>query len=152
MAGLYLKYTDTEHCTVTAEDRDKARLILAVLFSMGRPMHPEELTLKCAFLGVSPEFVRFLCTVPSSPLLLVENGLVTVSVPAVLQIGRMIFTSKRIWNCNVKTYFRKRKGFMVDSMIWPVSKKRLSLCSENGMICCCCRCRCLYAFVCLLNF
>ncbi|KAJ9680535.1 hypothetical protein PVL29_019762 [Vitis rotundifolia] len=130
MAGLYL--TNTEHCTVTAEDREKAWHILAILLSIGRPVRPEELALKCEFLGASPELVRFLCTVPSSPLLLMENGLVTASAPAVLQIGRRICTLKRSWNGDVKTYFRKRKGSTVDSMLWSLSKKRLNLPSEKG--------------------
>ena len=132
MAGLYL--TNTEHCTLTAEDREKAWHILAILLSIGRPVRPEELALKCEFLGASPELVRFLCTVPSSPLLLMENGLVTASAPPVLQIGRRICTLKRSWNGDVKTYFRKRKGSAVDSMLWSVSKKRLNLPSENGTI------------------
>ena len=93
MAGLYL--TNTEHCTLTAEDREKAWHILAILLSIGRPVRPEELALKCEFLGASPELVRFLCTVPNSPLLLMENGLVTASAPPVLQIGRRICTLKR---------------------------------------------------------
>ncbi|KAL6323370.1 hypothetical protein AAG906_038641 [Vitis piasezkii] len=130
MAGLYL--TNTEHCTLTAEDREKAWHILAILLSIGRPVRPEELALKCEFLGASPELVRFLCTVPNSPLLLMENGLVTASAPPVLQIGRRICTLKRSWNGDVKTYFRKRKGSAVDSMLWSVSKKRLNLPSENG--------------------
>ena len=130
MAGLYL--TNAEQCTVTTEDREKAWHILAILLSIGHTVRPEELALKCEFLGASPEFIRFLCTVPSSPLLLMDNGLVTASVPAVFQIGRRICSLKRSWDSNVKTYFRKRKGSTVDSMLWSVSKKRLSLPSGNG--------------------
>uniref|UniRef100_A0A5B7BJ09 non-specific serine/threonine protein kinase n=1 Tax=Davidia involucrata TaxID=16924 RepID=A0A5B7BJ09_DAVIN len=139
--------TDSEHCNVSTEVREKAWHILAILLSIGRPACPEELALKCRLFCTSPDYVRFLCSIPNSPIVLIDERLIKISTVAihalwefvakviggyVPRIGIRVLGSRRLWGDDVRTYFRKRKGLVVDSVVLSMAKRRLCLPSGNG--------------------
>ncbi|XP_057981515.1 uncharacterized protein LOC131166906 isoform X2 [Malania oleifera] len=133
--------------SATPEEQEKAWHILAVLLCIGRPVCPEELASKCGLFGVSPGYVRYLSSIPNSPLRLVSDRIVTVSAVALWAfkefvekvIGGPVLRNRigflgvqRAWDGDVRTYFRKRKGSAVDSIISSAAKRRLCLPCSSG--------------------
>ncbi|WOL07624.1 hypothetical protein Cni_G16369 [Canna indica] len=63
-------------------DVERAWYLLTVLVRLGRPTPAADLASRCAS-AVSTDFVRFLCRIPGSPLVLTDGGVVTISHAAV---------------------------------------------------------------------
>ncbi|KAL5560514.1 hypothetical protein UlMin_036725 [Ulmus minor] len=137
-----------QHSTVSGGESEKAWHILTILLSIGGPASPAELACKCQLFKATPDFVRFLCSIPNSPIHLMDNGVVTVSMAAVSVV--MEFASQttidgsaslfgirltdliRLWNSYLETYFQKRKRLVPDPAVIPDAKRRLLLHSDCG--------------------
>ncbi|KAA8515837.1 hypothetical protein F0562_018552 [Nyssa sinensis] len=139
--------THSEDCSVGTEVREKVWHLLAVLLSIGRPACPEELALKCRLFRTSPDYVRFLCSIPNSPIVLMDDRLVRISTVAFYALWEFVskviggyvprfgvrgLGSRRLWG-DIRTYYRKRKGLVVDSLVLSTAKRRLCLPSGNGL-------------------
>ena len=147
MLNSHLSISEPHHRLSTLV-REKSWHLLPILFRIGHPALPEELASKCKLFDPSPDFVRYLCSIPGSPIHLLENGLVTVSMSAILafkefvakavnggtvsRFGIRVLESNRVWNCNLKTCFRKRKGVALDGLVVSIAKRRLSFPAGNG--------------------
>lgn len=138
--------------SVSTRQREEAWHVIAILLSIARPACPEEIASKCTIFSASPDYIRFLCSIPVSPLILMECQLVTISMVGFSAIGEFTMKalrvlgvrvprirhagasgSKRLWDYNIKTYFRKRKmPAQPDSVIQPTTKRRLYLPCRNG--------------------
>ncbi|XP_062098592.1 uncharacterized protein LOC133804446 [Humulus lupulus] len=137
----------------TAADCEKAWHILAILLSIGRPSSLGELSSKCELFDASPDYVRCLCSIPNSPILFLDNGLVTVSMAVVSSMVEFASKAKsgggggsislfeigfnesnRHLNLDVKTYFRKRKGKDFDPFVLSAAKRRLMYQGERDQL------------------
>ncbi|KAH7514263.1 hypothetical protein FEM48_Zijuj11G0070200 [Ziziphus jujuba var. spinosa] len=65
--------TDSETTNETGFDSDKARHVLAIVFSIGRLIRPLELASRCTSFSVSFELIHYLCCIPDPPLSLTED-------------------------------------------------------------------------------
>ncbi|XP_010244062.1 PREDICTED: uncharacterized protein LOC104587975 isoform X2 [Nelumbo nucifera] len=144
--------TDSEQCSVSSTDIEKAWHLLAVLLSIGRPARPGELCARCTLFRASPDFVESLCLIPRSPLFLTDDLFVTISLFAlsafeefaskavgsfVPRIMLRVPEPKKLWDNVVRTYFRKRKAPRADCVLLPTAKRRFLLPShsdEDGQI------------------
>ncbi|KAL6008343.1 hypothetical protein ACLOJK_033852 [Asimina triloba] len=145
MAG-YLNSSDLS--VATPIETAKAWHLLSVLLRLGRPARPAELAARCELFPASADFVEFLCALPDSPLFLTRDLFVTASLEVLSAFGdfaakvfasfvprvRVLEQRMRIWDGTVQTYFRKRKGAMIDSVLLPAAKRRLLLSFANGRI------------------
>ncbi|PON58821.1 Serine/threonine protein kinase [Parasponia andersonii] len=150
MSSYYLTYSDQLSCTTSSVDCEKAWHILALLLSIGRPASLGELSSKCELFDAAPDFVRCLCSIPNSPIHLLDSGFVTVSmavVPSMVEFaskatacgggsvslfGIRINGSNSYWNFDVKTYFRKRKRWTFDWILLSAAKRRSISLSNHG--------------------
>ncbi|KAL8152191.1 hypothetical protein V2J09_009951 [Rumex salicifolius] len=99
----------------------KSWFIASILKSLGRPASPTEIAEKFTVLRLSPEFVKFLCWIPNSPLVLIDDGLITLSTAALVALGRFVADSmlraefgswtvpKSLEENVITAYCRKRK-------------------------------------------
>lgn len=148
MRNPHLSISEPHH-RLTTPVMDKSRQHLPILFRIGVPARPEEehSSKRVLLFDAPPDFVRYLCSIPGSPIHQSENGFVTVSMAAVSaafrelavfggkvsRFGFRVLESDRVWDCNVKTYFRKRKRVELDGFVASMPKRRSSSLSENGI-------------------
>ncbi|KAI4354682.1 hypothetical protein L6164_003529 [Bauhinia variegata] len=133
-------------------DEEKSWYLLAILLKIGRPAFPEEIASLCKiFPAISPDFIRYISSAPDSPLCLVENGLVSVSLTAMLAFGKfasIAMNSGIVWNygfgapkpkelgdTNEEKKCRKRKETMLDMVEFSKVKRRLFFTSGEGKRC-----------------
>ncbi|CAN4078065.1 unnamed protein product [Withania somnifera] len=76
---MELQLTSFSGTGTSISDVHKAWHIFALLLSTGRPAHPPELSSKCTLFSASSEFIKYLCSIPNSPLQLTNNYFVTFS-------------------------------------------------------------------------
>lgn len=116
------------HSTVQLQ---KAWYLFTILLDIGRPASVEELAVRCELFRATPDFVRYLCQISGSPICIVDDALVFISIIAVSAVGRYfskatngwgflrrdfgVLEPNRFWGRDVKTYFRKRKRSVLDS-------------------------------------
>lgn len=147
MRNPHLSISEPHH-RLTTPVMDKSRQHLPILFRIGVPARPEEehSSKRVLLFDAPPDFVRYLCSIPGSPIHQSENVFVTVSMAAVSaafrefavfggkvsRFGFRVLESDRVWDCNVKTYFRKRKRVELDGLVASMPKRRSSSLSENG--------------------
>ncbi|KAK6146415.1 hypothetical protein DH2020_020284 [Rehmannia glutinosa] len=116
--------------------------VLGLLLSHGRPAHPSELASSLTHFYPTPEFIRFLCSIPNSPLRFADNHFVTFSQVGVAAIAQFFANSDLITrymdlpqvmprllenvrsNDIVRTYYRKRKRPTLDIEDFPLMKKK----------------------------
>ena len=103
--------------TASPSDSDKARHLLALLLSLGRPTRPSELAARCSAFPATAHLVQRLCSVANSPLSLSDDLFVTPSLFA----GGALSTDSG-----------KRKRFVLDCGFVPSVKRRLIADFENG--------------------
>ncbi|XP_057775600.1 uncharacterized protein LOC130994574 isoform X2 [Salvia miltiorrhiza] len=114
--------------------------VLGLLLSKGRPTHPSELTLRS-----TPDSIRFLCSIPNSPLRLADDDLVTVSPIGAAALAQFLLNSDLITryldlphfvpgllahfrlNALQRTYCRKRKRVPADEDFLTTKTKRFDL-------------------------
>ncbi|KAF4364984.1 hypothetical protein G4B88_021801 [Cannabis sativa] len=137
----------------TAADCEKAWHILAILLSIGRPASLGELSSKCELFDATPDYIGSLCSNPNSPIILLDNQLVTVSMAVVSSMVEFASKSKsgggggsvslfgiefnesnKHLNFDVKTYFRKRKEKEFDPVVFSAAKRRLLYQGENDQL------------------
>ncbi|KNA13122.1 hypothetical protein SOVF_119640 [Spinacia oleracea] len=115
---------------------EKAWHLVSVLLSLGKPVSPHELAAKCSLFRTTPDFIVFLCSIPNSPLNLIANKFVGLSMSVLRSFGEFFASSmpkielrggERILRCSdmTRTYFRKRKK--LDNEMMLVVKKRAVL-------------------------
>lgn len=118
-----------------AVDADAVWHVLGLLLSRGRPARPSELALP-------PDFIRFLCSIPDSPLRLADNDLVTLSQIGVAALAHFFANSDLVTryldlpqlvprllanvrsNGLVSTYCRKRKRAAAELEDFPTIKRK----------------------------
>lgn len=101
--------------------------VLGLLLSQGRPARPSELSSSFTLFYPTPDFIRFLCLIPNSPLRFADNNFVTFSPIGVAAIAQFFANSDLITryldlpkfvprlladvrsNGIARTYCRKRK-------------------------------------------
>ncbi|KAK6122248.1 hypothetical protein DH2020_044009 [Rehmannia glutinosa] len=116
--------------------------VLGLLLSHGRPAHPSELASSLTQFYPTPEFIRFLCSIPNSPLRFADNHFVTFSQVGVAAIAQFFANSDLITRYMdlpqvmprllenvrssdiVRTYYRKRKRPTLDIEDFPLMKKK----------------------------
>ncbi|XP_073130581.1 uncharacterized protein [Henckelia pumila] len=74
---LRLRFSTTQQAATN--HTTAAWLVFGLMLGFRRPVRIEELASKCSFLHDTPHYIRFLCSIPNSPLLLTAEGLVTFS-------------------------------------------------------------------------
>ncbi|KAI4356617.1 hypothetical protein L6164_000626 [Bauhinia variegata] len=132
-------------------DEEKSWYLLAILLKIGRPAFPEEIASQCKlFPPISPDFIQYISSVPDSPLCLVANGLVSVSMAAVFAFGKFVSVATNSgFVCNYgfgasepkglgdadEKNSRKRKGTMSDLVEFSKAKRRLFFSSTEGERC-----------------
>ena len=135
------------HRRLTTAVIEKSWQLLPILFRNSVPARPEEeRSSKRVLFDAPPDFVRYLCSIPGFPIRPLENGFVTVSMALfrefaamavfggkVSRFGIRVLESDRVWDSNVKTYFRKRKRAELDGLAAPMAKRRSSSISGNGI-------------------
>ncbi|KAM4072294.1 hypothetical protein ACB094_11G127600 [Castanea mollissima] len=147
MRNPHLSISEPHH-RLTAPVIDKSWQLLPILFRIGVSARPEEehSSKRVLLFDAPPDFVRYQCSIPGSPIHQSENGFVTVSMAAVSaafrefavfggkvsRFGFRFLETDRVWDCNVKTYFRKRKRMELDGFVASMPKRRSSSLSENG--------------------
>ncbi|XP_022933036.1 serine/threonine-protein kinase RIM15-like isoform X2 [Cucurbita moschata] len=115
----------------TTVELQKAWYLFTILLDIGRPASVEELAVRCELFRATPDFVRYLCQISASPICIVDDALVFISIIAVSAVGRYfskatngwgflrrdfgVLEPNRFWGRDVKTYFRKRKRSVLDS-------------------------------------
>lgn len=124
--------TDSEGCcSISQTNREQAWNLFAVLLNLGRPSYTAELAARC---HISSDFLNFLCSIPDSPIFLRDDLYVTITLPALLSVGKFALNfvpritikdpgSKRSLD-HVRTYVRKRKGQGSDKLSLPSLKRR----------------------------
>ncbi|XP_022156976.1 uncharacterized protein LOC111023802 isoform X2 [Momordica charantia] len=126
----------------------KAWHLCTILLDIGRPASVEELAARCELFSATPDFVRYLCSIPSSPVCLADNALVLISMVAIAAVGRYfskavtgcdflrrdfgLLEPNRLWGSDVKTYFRKRKRSVFDCGVSVAAKRMLTSAPGNG--------------------
>ncbi|KAL8509376.1 hypothetical protein ACS0TY_016546 [Phlomoides rotata] len=141
---LSIGLSTSQHTTTTAA----AWHVLGLLLSHGRPVRPSELASSCAHFYPTPEFIRFICSIPNSPLRIVDNHFVTFSEVGVAAIAQFFANSDLITryldlphflprllesfglNDTVSTYCRKRKRLIQEEDEDFSLKKRKSYLQE----------------------
>ncbi|KAL7150048.1 hypothetical protein ABFS83_05G082000 [Erythranthe nasuta] len=117
--------------------------VLGLLLSHGGPARPSDLASSFTLLYPNPEFIRFLCSIPNSPLRLADNHFVTFSQIGFAAIAHFFANSDVITRCLdlpdyvprllatnvrssniVRTYCRKRKRLMPEIEDLPQMKKK----------------------------
>ncbi|KAL9167168.1 hypothetical protein ABFS82_05G077900 [Erythranthe guttata] len=117
--------------------------VLGLLLSHGGPARPSDLASSFTLLYPNPEFIRFLCSIPNSPLRLADNQFVTFSPIGLAAIAHFFANSDVITRCLdlpdyvprllatnarssniVRTYCRKRKRLMPEIEDLPQLKKK----------------------------
>jgi len=83
---------------------DQSWHLLSLLLQIGHPVNAEYLSLRCRFFNASPDFVRYVASLPDSPLSVNSNGFLTPSVEAAFAMAR--FFSFQFQN---STPFQSRK-------------------------------------------
>ncbi|KAM3733342.1 hypothetical protein ACB098_11G128300 [Castanea mollissima] len=147
MRNPHLSISEPHHRLI-APVMDKSWQLLPILFRIGVSARPEEenSSKRVLLFDAPPDFVRYQCSIPGSPIHQSENGFVTVSMAAVSaafrefavfggkvsRFGFRFLETDRVWDCNVKTYFRKRKRMELDGFVASMPKRRSSSLSENG--------------------
>ena len=139
------------HRRLTTAVIEKSWQLLPILFRNSVPARPEEeRSSKRVLFDAPPDFVRYLCSIHGFPIRPLENGFVTVSMAAVSALfrefaamavfggkvsrfGIRVLESDRVWDSNVKTYFRKRKRAELDGLAASMAKRRSSSISGNGI-------------------
>ncbi|KAF3448256.1 hypothetical protein FNV43_RR08969 [Rhamnella rubrinervis] len=147
--------TDSEISNPTSSNSDKARHLLALVISLGRPARPPELASRCTSFPASSELVQSLCSIPDSPLALTEDLYVKPSPAALIAFesgagNSNLFNSRMVlprqllvapvrgvdpmWNCSdpVRIWFKKRKRLASDCSLMPPAKRRLALILGDG--------------------
>ncbi|KAL1568957.1 non-specific serine/threonine protein kinase [Salvia divinorum] len=110
---------------------------LGLLLARGRPAHPSELAFRS-----TPDFIRFLCSIPNSPLSLADDDLVTFSQIGVAALVNFLSNSDLISryldlpqfvprllanvrsNALMRTYCRKRKRTAAEHEEFLTMKKK----------------------------
>ncbi|XP_022959608.1 uncharacterized protein LOC111460633 [Cucurbita moschata] len=143
----YFRFDPDEFSLQSTVELQKAWYLFTVLLDIGHPASVEEIVVRCELFSVTPDFVRYLCEIPNSPISLADNSLVFISVVAISSVGRYfskatngwdslrrhfgVLEPNRLWGSDVKTYFRKRKRSILDSGV-PFPAKRM-LTSTSGI-------------------
>ncbi|KAL5061482.1 hypothetical protein RYX36_023219 [Vicia faba] len=83
--------------------------LLSILLQIGHPVDADYLSSRCRFFNASSDFVRYVASLPDSPLAVNSNGLLTPSIKAVFAIAR--FFSFQVLN-SAPSYSRKRKSVL----------------------------------------
>ncbi|KAL5551355.1 hypothetical protein UlMin_001531 [Ulmus minor] len=124
--------TNSELSIVTGSDSLRARHLLAVLESLGRPAGPLELASLCTSFPASPELVLRLCSIPDSPLVLTDDLYVKPS-PAAENDDSSINSNFVGSNIDpVRMLSKKRKGLVLDCDLFPSAKRRLNF--SSGLV------------------
>nr|POE55769.1 isoform 2 of cell division cycle 7-related protein kinase [Quercus suber] len=150
MLNSHLSISEPHH-RLTTSVRDKSWQLIPILSRITGSARPEEeRSSKRVLLDAPPDLVRYLCSIPGFPIHQSENGFVTVSMAAVSALfrefaamavfggkvsrfGIRVLESDRVWDSNVKTYFRKRKRAELDGLVASMAKRRSSASiSGNG--------------------
>ncbi|XP_042045023.1 uncharacterized protein LOC121791027 [Salvia splendens] len=110
---------------------------LGLLLARGRPTHPSELAFRS-----TPDFIRFLCSIPNSPITLADDDLVTFSQIGVAALVDFLSNSDLISryldlpqvvprllanvksNALMRTYCRKRKRIVGENEEFVTMKKK----------------------------
>ncbi|KAI3453457.1 hypothetical protein Pfo_010120 [Paulownia fortunei] len=134
--GLQLS---TSQLTTTAA---AAWHVLGLLLSHGRPARPSELASSFTLFYPTSKFIRFLCSIPNSPLRFADNHFVTFSQIGVAAISQFfansdvitryldlpLFVPRLLANVRsndiVRTYCRKRKRLKLEIEDFPLMKKK----------------------------
>lgn len=116
--------------------------VLGLLLSHGGPARPSELVSTFMPFYPTPEFICFLCSIPNSPLQLVDDNVVTFSQIGIAAVARFFANSDVIRrylilpesvprllanvrsNNTVRTYCRKRKRLILETEDFPYMKKK----------------------------
>lgn len=146
MAG-YFRFNPAEFSLHSTVELQKAWYLFTVLLDVGRSASVEEIVARCELFSVTPDFVRYLCRIPGSPITLADDDLVLISIVAISAVGRYfskatngwdflrrdfgVIESNRFGGSDVKTYFRKRRRSVLDSGV-PFAAKRMST-STSGV-------------------
>lgn len=144
---LAIGLSTSQHTTTTAA----AWHVFGLLLSHGRPVRPSELTSSCTHFYLAPNFIRFLCSIPNSPLRFVDNQFVSFSQVGVAAIAQFFANSDLIardldlphflprvlasvgLNDIVRTYCRKRKRpIQEEDEGFPLMKKKRNFQEING--------------------
>lgn len=126
---------------IARSDHERARHLLSLLLSLGRPARPPELSSLCKLFPASPELVHYLCSIPNSPIFLTKDLLVVPSPVAVTAFAKSVATSDFVNPISSSTSssaqrlvmcFEKRKRLLSDFEFTPREKRRLTLFSRDG--------------------
>ncbi|KAF8032718.1 hypothetical protein BT93_D1591 [Corymbia citriodora subsp. variegata] len=111
-----------------SSDSEKAWHLLSLLLSLGRPSSPLELASRCELFPAPPKLIRRLCDLPSSPIHLTDDLLVTLSSAALISLARFLTSSNLVsFFCSPRVErlgFRKRKGSELECESPPPVKRR----------------------------
>ncbi|XP_030524774.1 serine/threonine-protein kinase ppk18 isoform X2 [Rhodamnia argentea] len=111
-----------------SSDSEKAWHLLSLLLSLGRPSSPLELASKCELFPTSPDLIRHLCDVPSSPIHLTDDLFVTLSFATLISLAQFLTNSNLVsFFCSPRVErpcFRKRKGSILECESLPPVKRR----------------------------
>lgn len=145
----YFRFDPAEDGLRSSVELQKAWHLFTILLDIGRPASVEELAARCQLFSATPDFVRYLCEIPGSPICLADNALVFISLVAISAVGRYfskamngwdilrrdfgVLEPNRFWGSDVKTYFRKRKRPVLDSGVPFAAKRMLTSTSGIGM-------------------
>lgn len=121
------------------------------LLRQGRPSHPSELAWSFAPFCSNPDFIRFLCSIPDSPLCIGDDDIVTFSQRGVAAFAQFFANSHLIRyldlpqlvprllakvrsNGLVRTYCRKRKRVAAEhGRFLTIENKRFFLDSDGNL-------------------
>ncbi|XP_042005376.1 probable serine/threonine-protein kinase cdc7 isoform X1 [Salvia splendens] len=122
---------------LTSDAAAAAWQLLGLLLAQGRPAHPSDLAFRC-----TPDFIRFLCSIPNSPISLDDEDLVTFSQIGLAALAQFLSNSGLIStyldlphfvprllanvrsNASVRMHCRKRKFEALELEDFLIMKKK----------------------------
>ncbi|XP_052211017.1 uncharacterized protein LOC127813922 [Diospyros lotus] len=127
--------------TVPNAELHKAWYLLALLLRIGRRAPPAELASKCILFRAPTDYIRYLCSLPNSPICLTADLFVTPSLVAFVAFRNFVTNSiavdafvplvelgvvgaRRVWEDVARTYYRRRKRVGSEFEAMQVRKRR----------------------------